>query len=135
MSLKDEYLDVLMNLESNILRAFVASPGLRDADVLDAVEALITSLTREQQGRRPKPAELSLVAEQLHRTLEQVGRWQLGQAQLPATAHCPMARDRDLTMAELLYCLKRVRKSIRLWSAADSPQGYLQFLSANLPSL
>jgi len=55
--------------------------------------------------------------------------WRLGRQPLnagdPAAAPPPTG---ELSIAELVLCLQRIRKSVRLWNGQGGRQGYLDYV-------
>ena len=45
----------------------------------------------------------------------------------------PVELDAPLTAAELVLCLKRIRKSINFWNKQGGRQGYLEYVLEYLP--
>jgi hypothetical protein len=129
MRVEEEYADVLQNIESAIVTVFDRNPGVVDRDVVAAVEALINGYARERSGRSAPsvgpPGRPRVVYEQCRRICE----WRLGRQPLnegePAQDD---PRPGELSVSEIILCLKRLRKSVRLWHARGGPQGYLKYV-------
>jgi hypothetical protein len=129
MRVEEEYADVLQNVESAIVTVFNRNSGVVDRDVIAAVEWLINGYTRERSGRAAPsvgpPGRARVVYEQCRRICE----WRLGRQPLnesEAVENDP--RPGELSVSELILCLKRLRKSVRFWHARGGPQGYLQYV-------
>lgn len=126
---EEEYVDVLQNIEAAIVGIFDDNPRIVDRDVLAAVDALIKVYTREESGREIQspgpPGRARTIYQQCHRICE----WRLGKR--PLNEGEPLKDDPqpgELSVSEIILCLKRIRKSIRLWHAHAGPQGYLKYV-------
>jgi len=128
---EDKYLDVLQNIEFGIVRVYRERPELTDWDALDAIEALIRHYTAEMQGKPHPPARLSGLPKLVFESVEAMCEWRLGRTQ-------PIAEEdgrpieleiKPKTVDEIIACLKRIRRSIRLWNRRGGRQGYLNFVS------
>ena len=129
MRVEEEYADVLQNIESAIVTVFNRNSAVVDRDVVVAVEALINGYARERSGRvAPSvgpPGRARAVYEQCRRICE----WRLGRQPLNESEPGEDdPRPGELSVFELILCLKRLRKSVRLWHARGGPQGYLQYV-------
>jgi hypothetical protein len=129
MRVEEEYADVLQNIETAIVAVFGKNLKIVDRDVLAAVDALIKVYTREKSGHRVQspgpPGRAGTVYQHCHRICE----WRLGKQ--PLNEGEPLKDDPrlgELSVSEIILCLKRIRKSIRLWHAQAGPQGYLKYV-------
>jgi hypothetical protein len=128
MRVEEEYFDVLQNIESAIVTVFDRNPGVVDRDVVAAVEALINGYTREKSGHSASsvgpPGRARVVYEQCRHICE----WRLGRQPLNGEPTKDDPRPGELSVSELILCLKRLRKSVRLWHARGGPQGYVKYV-------
>lgn len=136
MRVEERYADVLQNIESAIVTVFDSTPKLVDRDVLAAVTSLIKGYAREKAGRAvqsPGPSgRARIVYEQCRRICE----WRLGRAPLnEGEPREDDPRPGELSVPEILLCLKRLRKSLRLWHARGGPRGYLEYVQQFLDDL
>ncbi|MBI2301641.1 MAG: hypothetical protein HYU66_22295 [Armatimonadetes bacterium] len=128
MPFEEEYLDVLMAIEMAIQQVYVARPDLVDEEVHEALEALVKSYLAESRRREARVPPLSRRAALVYADVRGICEWRLGRADSSGT---PTAGVPLNTLNELLLCLKRIRKSIRLWTAEGGPRGYLEFVRQN----
>jgi hypothetical protein len=129
-SFEDKYLDVLQNIEFGIVRVYQQHPELTDWDVLDAVGALIRCYTAEARGKPRPKIRLSNLSHLVFDSVEAVCEWRLGREQLFLDDGEPLdTKMIPKTEDEIIACLKRVQKSIRLWNKKGGRQGYLNFIS------
>ena len=129
MKVEEQYFDVLQNIETAIVSVYEIDARLLDVDVLDALDVLIRNYALEEQGVGTRTSRPSGPAQRVHDVARQICEWRLGR-QLLNTAN-PLA-DRwasgELSFAELVLCLKRIRKSVRLWNEHGGRQGYLDYV-------
>ena len=129
MNVEEQYLDVLQNIETAIVTAYEEDPRLLDLDVMDALDVLIRNYALEEQGVGTRTSRLSGPAQRVHDLARRICEWRLGRQ--PLNTADPLA-DRwasgDLSLAELVLCLKRIRKSVRLWNEQGGRQGYLDYV-------
>ena len=129
MRVEEEYFDVLQNIETAIVAVYNDEPRLLDFDALDALEALIRVYTFEERGGAAAGVRLP---ERPHRVFEVARRmceWRLGRSSLnPGEAGSDATKPPPISVAEILLCLKRLRKSVRLWNGQGGRQGYLDYV-------
>jgi hypothetical protein len=113
---EEEYLEILMKIESSIFKTFVQYPELTDYEVDTALECLVRTFHGELSGRptiQPKsPLSLNVY----------------GVVRDVCDGERKGSEDRENTDI-LTRCLKRLRKSIALWTKEGGRQGYLNYLS------
>ena len=129
MTVEEEYLDVLQNIELAIVSTCHDHPEKVDAHVIRALEAVIGSYRPEMAGRTPEEFSASLVEAELYRAIHNVCEWRLG----------PI-REEDLdggrqglapepvTDEEIVICSKRILKSVNRWNKSGGRRGYLTFI-------
>ena len=129
MKVEEQYFDVLQNIETAIVTAYEDDPKLLDLDVMEALDALIRGYALEEQGAGTRQSRLSVPAQRVHDLSRRMCEWRLGRQPLnaddPAGAPPPTG---ELPIAELVLCLKRIRKSVRLWNEQRGRQGYLDYV-------
>jgi len=70
------------------------------------------------------------LTEELYHSVRTICDWRLGRRPLLSPEGSPPdVSVQPLTLDELIACLKRLRKSIRLWTQAGGRQGYLIYIS------
>jgi hypothetical protein len=123
MSVEDEHLDVLQNIEFAIMQTYQEIPGLIDAEVMNALEALIYLYNAELQGKaglsRPLRGTTATVAAGIKEACEM----RLGRGSV--------IEKMDMepkTITDILECLKRLKSSVKLWTTKGGRQGYLKFV-------
>jgi hypothetical protein len=134
MRIEEEYSDVLHNIESAIVAVYDDKPGLVDRDVLKAIDKLIGAHEKEKRNRDGFTSAPSGRTRDVYEQCRRICEWQLGRQLLnEGERGNDDPRPGELSVAELISCLKRLRRSIRLWHKQGGRQGYLtyvrQFLS------
>ena len=126
---EEEYADILLGIELAIVSVASEAPDLVDKSVLAAIDALIALYTTEiRRGRRSRPAPAGRAGVVYERCLL-VCEWQLGRGDMTREPVGGIPRRRgEFTLSELSRCLKRLRKSIRLWHKQGGRRGYLSYV-------
>jgi hypothetical protein len=132
MSVEEEHLDVLQNLEFAIVEIYKKTPDLIDAEVLTAIESLIRTYGAEAQrksiGSRPIRGVSQSVAEQVQLFCE----LRLGRS--PSDTPAMESIDQSIgdlptiSLEVLVACLKRIQSSINFWTKKNGRQGYLDYI-------
>lgn len=123
---EEEYADVLQNIEFAIVGVYRRTPELIDYEVDAALSGLIARYRAEGDGREPRPVRLDERSQEVYDAVEAMCEWRLGRRSLEAegAAGAPPPK----TIDEIGACLKRIRKSVRLWTKQGGRQGYLNFV-------
>jgi hypothetical protein len=121
----EEYADILHNLEFAIVIFHDDYPDLLDYDVEGALDVLIAGYTAGLRGKTYSTPQMSELRRSLMRDLLLVCEWRLGRASLLAEAD---PAPRIVSAEEIVVCLKRIRKSVRMWTKEAGRQGYLRFI-------
>lgn len=125
---EDQYLDVLQNIEFAIVRVYHQDPELLDFDVERALNALISAYTAEQRGRTPPPPRLNERSQEVFDSVKAMAELRLGRDALVAEMGEELSLGASISEAELIACLKRIRKSVQRWTKEGGRQGYLVFV-------
>jgi hypothetical protein len=122
MSVEDEHLDVLQNIEFAIMQTYQEIPGLIDAEVLNALEALIYLYNAEMQGKTGLSRPLRGTTATVAAGIQEICEIRLGRGLVIEAAVEPK------TLTDILDCLKRLKSSVKLWTTKGGRQGYLKFV-------
>ena len=134
MAIEDEHSDVLQNLEFAISSVHKDDPALLDWDVIEALDALVRGYGLEEQARAWPTVRLSARASAVAAACKDICEWRLGRrSSVLASFPDAHARPPEISVGTLLECLKRLRKSARLWNKRNGRQGYLDFVHEFLP--
>ena len=133
---EDQYLDVLQNIEVAILGVYHEHPDLTDSMVDAALEGLVRLYTAEQRGRVAPRLSLSDRSQQVFDAVKSVCEWRLGRQEFIVGGD-EDKKDVPLesvkTVDEIILCLKRLRKSVKLWTTDYGRQGYLNYIAQFSP--
>ena len=128
---EDQYLDVLQNIESAIVQAYREHPDLADGNVDRALEGLVRLYQAEARGRAAPVLRLRELEQQVYDGVKEMCDWRMHRPEPD-----PQEPDRPvflpgtpLTVEEIIACLKRIRKSIALWTKQGGRQGYLDYIA------
>lgn len=126
---EEEYMDVLMNIETIIVGCFKRNNLLHDHNVLRAIEALITrfrkQLPKTSLPNLPEKNDTFLYEPLLSICCLHVNDFEENESD--------SKKMRIITIDELILCLKRLEKSVKMWNRNGGSQGYLKFVTQYLP--
>lgn len=127
---EDDYFDVLQNIEFAVVNVYHEEPDLVDNDVDQALNALISYYRAQERGRNANSPKLARRSQQVYAGVKTMCDWRLGREALAEESSIVDLKNLPpLTFGEINVCLKRIRKSIKLWTKQGGRQGYLQFVS------
>ena len=136
MSIEEEYLDVLQNLEEAIIGYYNQNPTLIDAEVETAISWLIKLYAAEVQGKTstyPKPRGIAL---EVAHSVKEMCEWRLGREKLKVEDESGEITEvglkemelEQLQLSEIVVCLKKIQSSVKFWTKKHGRQGYLKFV-------
>jgi hypothetical protein len=128
MSIEEEHLDILQNIEAVIVQVYREHPDLTDYDVDKAMTALIQSYRNEFTGK-PAVKPNGNLAILVYQQIESIANWRLGRAQTLAENGKPLPLPETSSTEVIILCLKRLRKSLETWTKQGGRQGYLTYIS------
>lgn len=133
-NVEEKYEDVLQNIEFAIVQTYRQQPQLIDFEVDQAVEALVRSYTAELLQRPPSPPRLKERPMQVYDSARAMCEWRLGRNPMETVQgqSLPVAPP-PVSLEVIIACLKRIRRSIKLWTKEGGRQGYLHFVEQFLP--
>ncbi|MCL4265093.1 MAG: hypothetical protein KJ069_17885 [Anaerolineae bacterium] len=100
-------------MEIALVQTYRADENMTDWETLNALNALIREYTAVQRHRQPPHISLSPLAQQSHDELKLVCEGWLGNAPVVDEAgQMTDLGDKDLSLQEIMDCLKRIRKSV-----------------------
>ena len=123
-------LDVLQNIEFGIIQVYRADPSLIDFDAKDAIDALVRHYHAEEEQRTPPAMKLSERAERVFQSVQKMCEWRLGRSPSPGEAP---EFEVGIPVSDLVKALRKIQKSIPLWSRQGGRKGYLDFVIQYLP--
>jgi hypothetical protein len=130
MPIHETYEDVLQNLEMSVVSVFRRNPTMTDYVALRAYEAAYEHYRAEQRGHPAKPHGLTGLDATTFAAVEAICEFRLGRAPGPDPKGPPV---KPITAEEIVTCLRRLARSVKLNTARAGRQGYLNFVAHFLP--
>jgi hypothetical protein len=127
MTIEDEYLDVLQNIEFAIVSVFREHNDLRDSNVMHSLDALIDLYRAESRGHKLKEYKLPEKETQVFEGVKSMCELRLGRGDL--NAQIPDMFGEPKTIEDIIACLRKIRRSVERWNKRGGQQGYLRFVS------
>ena len=122
------HMDVLQNIEFGVIEVYRTHPELTDFEVDLAYQALYQNYRGEANDREERIPSNPLSAEVYH-TVRPLCEWRLGRAHFTDKEGRAVELSEDnLGIEAITDCLKRLRKSVRLWTKQGGKQGYLNYI-------
>jgi hypothetical protein len=126
-------MDILQNIEAAIHYFHVDNPELTDYDVDRALEMLVRAYQGEARGKKPTPPR-SHLGFQVYEAARRACEIRLGRAPIPPDLQqLGEGEMKPVTLDIIIQALKRIRKSIALWTKEAGRQGYLNYISQFMP--
>lgn len=132
----EQYQNILHSIEEIVVKIYREHPDLADFQV----DKVFSELTREYaaaaRNRTPPRLRLSGLQEVLYPQVKKICDFYLGgakayDAETGEEMEIPIAYTHD----EIIACLKRLRRSINLWTQDFGRQGYLNYVTQFFPHL
>ena len=132
---EEKYIDQLRSLELAIVRVYRAQAELVDHQTLTAVNALVRVYTAVSRRRSPPTIKMDAFSQQVFDDVKPVCEGWLGQGPHfnDFRQKVKLKEEEYLSVSEIIACLKRIRKSIKMWQKEGGRQGYYQFINQFLP--
>lgn len=122
MGVEDDFEGVLLELESAVISVYGANSKLLDKQVLMAIDVLYRYYERQKKGQKAFAPSLPGISGQVYSKVFNVCETWVGNKE-----GADSVEYESITITELLRCLKRIQKSIKMWSKKDGKQGYLDY--------
>jgi hypothetical protein len=119
-------------LESLINSVAREDGSLLDLHVLDALEATRRSFGAELDGRTFQPARMDPRVHFLFFGLRAVGNLLVGHP-APDLENQMREPPEPISVDTLIKLLRRLEKSVKIWSEQGGRQGYLEYIASFLP--
>jgi hypothetical protein len=127
--IEEKYEDVLQNIESGVMSVYHAHPALTDWDVEVAYEALIQFYQAEVRQKPVSLRQLDGLQAATVSAAQAMCEWRLGRETMFDKHDQPIGFSMEpIAVADLVACLKRLRKSVQFWTKAGGHQGYLNYI-------
>ena len=128
MNIKEEYMDVLQNLESAIISVYKEHPEMIDYDVDKALIAL-TQTYRNEKINKPAKKPVGELANLVYERMNTICNWRLGRSPMFDEKGKPLPIPEPLSTETITGCFKVLRKSVETWTQQGGRQGYLTYIS------
>jgi hypothetical protein len=126
---EEEYMDILQNIETAIHSIHLENPALTDYDVDHALEFLFRAYRNEARGQTSTPPR-NASSLQVYEAARGACEVRLGRAPIPPNLKKLGDGEFEPVPIEIiLQALKRIRKSISLWTKEGGRQGYLDYIT------
>ena len=132
---EETYQDVLHNIETALIHTYRAHDDMTDWEAFTAVNNLIRVYTAAERQRNPPRLKMDPFSQQAFDQVQRMCEWRLGRA-APFADEAGQTVDIDIapkTVSEIIACLKRIRKSIKMWQKKGGRRGYFDFASQFIP--
>jgi len=124
MNIEKQYEDVLQNIEFAIISVYREHPGISDKSVLQVLNEMIDHFVNEKQGVEPRGVYLPESSKLMYDRVHEMCKYRLGQISGEETPPVTV-----VSIDEIIACLKRIRKSVKMWRKERGKQGYLTYVS------
>jgi len=124
MNIEEQYEDVLQNIEYAIVSVYRGYPDISDKSVLRVLNEIIDNFANEKQGIEPKGVFLPDPGQLMYDRVKEMCHLRLGRI---SKEDMPLATA--ISVDEIIACLKRIRKSVKMWRKERGKQGYLNYVS------
>lgn len=127
MNSEPKNLDVLQNLEFAVVEVWRKHRDMSDHVAARAYEAAFERYRTEARGHQPKPCPLTGLDREAYDAVVGMCELRLGRA---TSDDAPGEAIPPLPVAELVDCLRELRRSVERHTRSGGRQGYLTFISA-----
>lgn len=134
MSIEENQVQVLFDIESNIVKIYQQDPDLLDAQLESAIDYLIRVYSAETQGRNAPRKIIRGVASDIADDLYAVCELYRGRAEA-TTLEGKSIECEVRTAEEMTECLKKLKSSIKTWTKQGGRQGYLNYVTGFIKSM
>ncbi len=116
MSKEAKFENELQELETAIIDVYRNNPDLVDSQVERAISASVYKENSNLKGKQVSPHNLSGLDLVVFENIQEVNK-------------ALVEQDTEFSPAELVQCLKRIKKSVQRWNRKYGRQGYLNFVN------
>ena len=125
---EDEYNDILQNIEFVIVSIYRQHQELIDSNVETALQSLIRTYRNISRGGSERPPSSPLAAK-VYVSMKEMCDWRLGRESLQNFEGEIGPGPTPITVDEIISCLQRIRRSVKIWGKKGGRQGYLYFIN------
>lgn len=130
---EDQYLDVLQNIESAIIDVYRDHPEVTDYNVDKALAGLVRVYQARIKDQPAPHLSFKEVERHVYDAVMDMCDWRLGELKSGRNEGLDalMEELEPKTLDEIVACLKRIRKSVSLWTKQGGRQGYVTFIASS----
>lgn len=122
-----DYEDVLKNIETAVVGIWRQEPGMTNYAVMRAYDAAIAHYVAIARQQTPKAANLTGLDATLFEAVKDVSDWQLG-----LVNYADRPQPHPVASEDLVACLRRLRKSVDMWTEQGGRKGYMEYIEKYL---
>lgn len=131
-SMSEQHEDVLQNIEVVVTMFYRQHPELSDHNVNKIYEGLERTYKATSAGKTPLTLRFTPLEQSLFDAVKAVCEWRMGQGEDPNLKVGGAGLD-PIDISVIIACLKRLQKSIRLWTTEFGMRGYLNYVEQFIP--
>jgi hypothetical protein len=139
---EEKYKKELLAMESAIVSIYDDNPQMADYSVMEALDNLIRFYEAESSGRTASSRRMEPLDQQVYKKVGATCELLMHRGKLvnedgsdanfdelsPDELALVPPNIPQITLEEVLACLKRIRKSVTRWNKANGRRGYLNFV-------
>lgn len=135
MLVEEEFENVMMNIEIQVVTVSNGYPELSDMGVDRVYNALLSKYKALLRGNEPKePSFRSEAEEELFEVLDVISDLFAGVERETALADIFEGQD-EVSFENFVRIFKRLRKSVRTWTKRGGSKGYIYYIAQFLPTV
>lgn len=127
---EEEFEEVLLNIELRVTRMFQENPTMTDYVAAEVYEALVAHYSALSNGRTPPKPRVKGLALELFEDIKNVCDICLEGGASDTLIKKKNSPILTISKEDLVRCLRRLQKSVKLWTEKGGRQGYLNFVSS-----
>jgi hypothetical protein len=136
MDVTPDHLDILQNIELTVVQIYREHEELADHNVNKVAEGLIRLYQAEIKGRKTPTLRFSELEQQLFEGVKAICEWRLGRESIAGITETDDEEDpisvEPVSLEIMIACLKRIRRSVLLWTKERGKRGYLEYIQGFL---
>ena len=129
MNVTEDYQDVLQNIEFAVMQVYNEHEELTDHNVDKALNGLAREYKAEFKGKNPPTLRLTELEQKLFDMVKAICEWRLGREKLLNDDDEEVEIGTEPLPVEVIAaCLKRIRRSVSMWTKERGKRGYLDYV-------
>ena len=127
---EEEFEEILLNIELRVTMMFRENPTMTDYVAAEVYEALVAHYSAAINGRTPPKPRVKGLALELFDSIHNVCNLCLEDGESNKLIKKENSPVQTISKEDLVRCLRRLQKSVKLWTEKGGRQGYLNFVSS-----